>query len=651
MKFIIGRDSVPLIMRRLERNSLLAIACATVVADTIGLIAVPPLYTAIALIGVHSQVPSTYEARGDGGRSPTPSAILDRVGSSEIIAQTVDRFGLRRRSLFNRASPDDSAAITAIRSGLRVEQTADRNVWRLTYSSRRPAITAAILDDLLSGLKASDATETDHTRQTQHALINDLQGAGSYTRAAMTSAQAAQADLEAQRLAYVQRVEDLQAQLSTARTSHKSASVDVDQTVRGEGAPSLDKLRADRSALMAQQLELLHRYGARHPTIVDLRQRIHELDLQIEDGTHLESASNLLASSLRARTTQLRAFLAATQSSIASDTKRLALLSQLDQQLTAAQGRYKIALGHDLEAVLPAPLHVDVLTPAIAPSKPESSPARTLAVIVAIVAMMSAAADLIVRARQHQVFNSAGDVEHRLRLPVIGIIPRLSASRRRKRDDPQIPRPLDVLLNGQDAAFAQSFQVLQKSLGFPDKPPGRLVVAVCSALPNEGKTTISACLARSVAADGRSVVLVDCDGRRKALSRLFTDVAKPGLVQWAHGEVQLRDILTLDAPSGAYIVIHSSSDEVQDLSAPKHLKSLLRELEARFEVIILDTGPVLALVEARVIAALADQVFLVARWRTTPTKAVQLAVRLLGDAGATIRGVVLSLADRHQSVG
>ena len=650
MKFIIGHSLVPSIKRSLRRNSLLAVACAVVVAATIGLIAVPPLYTATALIEVYSQVPSGYEVRGDWGRLPTPSAILDRVGSSEIVAQTVDRFGLGRHPLLNRANQDDSAAITAIRSGLRVEKTANRNVWRLTYGSHRSAITAAILDDLLSGLKASDATETDHTRQIQRALINDLQGVGSYTRAAMISTQAARADLEAQRVAHVQRVADLQAELSIARSRHKSGSVDVDGTAQGEGAPTLDQLRADRSALLAQQIELLHRYGSRHPIIVDLRQRIHELDLQIEDGTRLQKASDGLASSVRAKADQLRAFLDATQSSLASDTKQLALLNQLDQQLTAARGRYEIALGHDLEAVLPAPLHVDVLTHATARSKPDSSFARTLAVIVALVALLSAAADLIARARRRRVLGSAGDVEHRLRLPVIGIIPRLSASRRRERDDPETPRPIDVLLNGQDTAFTRSFQVLRKSLDVPNDHPARLVVAVCSALPNEGKTTISACLARSVAADGRSVVLVDCDGRRKALSRLFTDVAKPGLVQWAHGKAQLQDVLTLDAPSGAYVVIHSSSDDVQDLSAPKHLKSLLRELEARFEVIILDTGPVLALVEARVIAALADQVVLVARWRTTPVKAVQLAVRLLGDAGATISGVVLSLADRHQSV-
>ena len=619
---------------------------------TTGLIAVPPRFTAAALIGVDSEVPFSSETQPDGRRLSMQSAILDRVGSSEIVDQTVDRFGLGAgRTLLNRASHDHDAAIKELRNGLRATRTATRNVWRLTYSSRQRSITAAVLDDLLDGLVSSNTAETSRTRQAKRTLLNDLQGVGAGTRAAMISIQDGRADLDAQRIANIRRLAELRAALSAATPSRDAMVAGTGGVIQGDApVPKLDQLRADRSALGARQTDLLHRYGPRHPIMVDLAYRIHDLDLLIYSEGRLENTSRRLASSLGAETSHLKVLLDAIQSWLVSDTKQIEVFDQLDQQLRGVQGQYQTTFVRDLQALFPGSLHVDVLTRATAQLRPDPSVSRTAAIIIDLLAFAGGAADLIIRGKQGSIFSTARDVEHRVRLPVIGVIPNLSVEGTGGAGSAAL-NLTDVLINGEEPAFTRAFHTLQKGLGIDGGRLTGLVVAVCSALPNEGKTTISACLARSAAIGGRSVVLIDCDGRRKALSNLFTDITSPGLVQWVRSEATLHDVLALDEPSGTYVIRHSSTEDVQDLSVSTHLERLISELRAEFEVIILDTGPVLALAEARVVASLADQVLLVARWRATPVKAVRLALRLLGDAGAAVRGVALSLADRNQGVG
>ena len=202
--------------------------------------------------------------------------------------------------------------------------------------------------------------------------------------------------------------------------------------------------------------------------------------------------------------------------------------------------------------------------------------------------------------------------------------------------------PIDYLVTAAGTPFALAFRQIIESLGIRHGVMNGRTLAVSSALPNEGKTTVSICLARSAALSGLRVVLIDGDGRRSMLSRAFPALDKPGLVQVLNDNVPLIDALENDARSGAVLLRHSSDDRVEDLSIPGRLHGLLEALIPHHDLVIVDSAPVLALAEARITAASCNDALLVVRWRVTPRRAALQALQLLVRARANVSATVLT---------
>jgi len=115
------------------------------------------------------------------------------------------------------------------------------------------------------------------------------------------------------------------------------------------------------------------------------------------------------------------------------------------------------------------------------------------------------------------------------------------------------------------------------------------------------------------------------------------------------GTAQLDKALLHDTASGAYILPQSNTKSMNyELVASQAMFSLIQSLSERFDLVLLDTPPVLPLAEARAIAAMADGVLFVTRWRKTPANASELAVDMLAREGAKIYGVALSQVNLKQ---
>jgi capsular exopolysaccharide synthesis family protein len=175
------------------------------------------------------------------------------------------------------------------------------------------------------------------------------------------------------------------------------------------------------------------------------------------------------------------------------------------------------------------------------------------------------------------------------------------------------------------------------------------IIAVTSALPGEGKTTTAVCLARSAALQGHKVLIVDCDLRRRKVSRLIPDDPKVGLLEVLNGEVALQQAISVDGPTGAHILpVTASRFTPKDVFGTVAMDRLLDELRDRYEIVILDTAPVLPVADTRVLAQKSDLVVFLATWRKTPQPAIEAAFRLLNTTGARADGVVLTRVDMKQ---
>ena len=243
-------------------------------------------------------------------------------------------------------------------------------------------------------------------------------------------------------------------------------------------------------------------------------------------------------------------------------------------------------------------------------------------------------------------FRTRHQLEKAIGKPVIGLVPDLARVRDADfpADDPM--GPPDYLYNHRHSAFSAAFRSIHTGLRLGVSGKSLRSIAICSALQGEGKTTVALCLARSAAMAGLRVVLVDCDARRPAASQALSPYVKTGLAHVLEDGVEFRRVLQVDVPSGASFLAQSNDRAMAaGLAGSARMAALIGQLEAEFDLVLLDTAPVLALAESRELAAMAGGVLLVARARETPVDATRIARKMLEEAGANVVAAALTRID------
>jgi capsular exopolysaccharide synthesis family protein len=235
------------------------------------------------------------------------------------------------------------------------------------------------------------------------------------------------------------------------------------------------------------------------------------------------------------------------------------------------------------------------------------------------------------------------DVERVLGLPHLGAVPLLDSTTGGK---PSTVSPGQFILSKPLSAFAEAFRNLRTSILFSKVDSPVRVILVTSALPGEGKTTTTFCLGRSMALAGAKVVVVDCDLRRRNINELLQIEPEVGLVEVLQGTASLEEALLYDEPSGAWFLpLAKSAHTPKDLFGSAAMDRLIENLRAQFELILLDTAPVIPVSDTRILAPKADVVVFLVQWRKVPRKAIEGAISLLKSVGADIAGVALTLVD------
>jgi capsular exopolysaccharide synthesis family protein len=231
-------------------------------------------------------------------------------------------------------------------------------------------------------------------------------------------------------------------------------------------------------------------------------------------------------------------------------------------------------------------------------------------------------------------------IERKLGLPTLASIPDAASLPEYKKR--AVPAPMELVLQRPQSLFAEAFRSLRTSIWFALPHQKHRVIAIASSVPGEGKTTTAICLARSAAAAGVKTLLIDCDPRRRATSRQFGGDVKVGLNELLRGSASLDQVLVQDQASGAWLLPQRVDADDLTLTEGGRFTMLLTQLRDRFDLILLDTAPLLAIDEARVVASMADGVVFLLRWRKTAAKAAEIALDRLADVDANVIGVALT---------
>jgi capsular exopolysaccharide synthesis family protein len=198
----------------------------------------------------------------------------------------------------------------------------------------------------------------------------------------------------------------------------------------------------------------------------------------------------------------------------------------------------------------------------------------------------------------------------------------------------------------QHAPLVEAFRSLRASvlLSTPDRPPSSVLVT--SAQPAEGKTTVACNLAISLAQLGHRVLLVDADLRVPSLHKLFGIGESLGLVSYLTGQQDWRIAVHPSGSPGLDVLVCGPvPPNPSELLSSQSMGTLIRSAVAEYKFVILDSSPMLALADSRILAPLVNGVLLVVKCRTTSREHLQHAQSGIRSVDGNLIGVVLNSVD------
>jgi non-specific protein-tyrosine kinase len=196
-----------------------------------------------------------------------------------------------------------------------------------------------------------------------------------------------------------------------------------------------------------------------------------------------------------------------------------------------------------------------------------------------------------------------------------------------------------------DDAFgrrAEDFRRLRTSLRFVDIDAPPKVIAVTSAVPSEGKTSISINLASALAEFGSSVCLIDADLRRPSVANALGLVRDAGLTTVMIGQANAEDVMQ---SAGSFSVLASGvlPPNPAEMLGSAQFRTVVRSLADRFDHVVIDTAPTLPVADTPAMASAVDGYLLVARYGKSTRGQLTEAVRALQNVGKTVLGSVLNM--------
>lgn len=608
--------------------------------------------------------------------SPSVDTEVQVITSPALAQSVVEQLRLDRRAGFG--FPKDGApvkqgaardrATDIVRSNLQAKREGISYAIAISYTSNDPQLTAAIVNAAVDGYVNGRRSERRKVREREIALLGARIG---QLRSEVIQAETAVAqyraatnlpDIQSDNTVSQQLMSDLTTQLATANA--ELAAAQAKSASGGAATLSVDSgavksLRGRQAELSAQREDLAGRYGPRHPALAAVDRQLAEINQQIaqEIGrvrSGASSESQAEAQAARQRVASIQASIAAARGQQLSANNSSVRLNELQRNAESARALYQSFLDRYRQSVAAQGTEQSNAYPIALATVPGSPVWPSLPVFVVLGLLgglfVAGIVTFILELMERGV-RSRAQAEELVGVPVLAMIPDLSTVKGSgfRRGSPASVG--DYLLQHEETAFAEAFRSLRTAFRVGRKGQKARSIAVTSAVPDEGKTTAALCFARSSAKSGLRVVLVDCDIRRRATTRNLASGTATGIIHVLNGSAPLEQALIRDEPSGAFLLPqHDASPSDYHLLASDEMALLVERLSREFDLVILDTAPVVSVAESRAVAHLADATVLVVRWRKTPAEVIRAAVQELERSSARLVGTVLTQVDARAAM-
>lgn len=598
---------------------------------------------------------------GDDGTGASPEKVGFIAGIFRGLSDFVRPTKSQPASEDARIQLEDEQVISAFLKGLTAEPEGRSRVVRISFEATDPAKATAVANTvadfyIVAQLEAKfeaakRATtwlnervdqlreEVDSKEQaieeyrTAHGL---LQGGGTAT---LTDEQVT--EINRQHIMERARLAEAQARLRQVNNLLGSSN-DIETAGDVLNSPLILQLRGEESRIERQIAELAEEYGDLHPRMITAREGLRDLraKIGIEIDRIVQGLRNEVAVA-RARVASLASSLESAKSEVADRNRSEVALRALEREATASRTLLENLLQRTKQTVSQESFQqadASVLSYAATPDKPSFPKKNIIFPLIFLVASGLGVVLAFIIEKLDLGFRSAEQLTKAMGVSSLGLVPVISKLATIGKSPP------DYILENPGSAYGEAIRSLYTNLLLSDVVQRPKVVLLTSALPREGKTSVTISLARMLASVGHRVIIVDCDLRRPRIHKELGIEPGPGLTDCLMEGLRVEDVVQEDKASGAHILragtpVHSSPEQLDSGLMQKLLRSLARQ----YDLVLLDSAPILAVSDTLFVARLADKTVFLVRWGRTRRAAATMALRQVQAAQADVAGVLLTM--------
>ena len=664
----------------LRRNIWLvaAIVAIAIAAAVVLTMLQTPRYTAMSTVEINEQAEDVLGAELETDRNANSSWDIDLflntqleiLRSRALAERVVRRLNLAANERFFTAmqAPDVAGsqqarfntAVGLVEANFTASLPRDTRIAELSFTSTDPNISADVanayaaefiqsnlqrkfdssayarsfvaeqLEEARVQLEGSERELNAYARQaglirTRDPSNEDAEAAGSVTASSLMQLNESANNAQAARI-------EAEARWNSERAQPLFAS----QTVLA--SPTVQALMAKRADVQARLESARARYLPDHPSIRTLEAELATVE------ANLNSAANEARNSVRAQyqaaaaaEQRLRARVGTLQGATLAEQDRSVRYNTLAREADTNRSIYDGLLQRYRELNASSGItasNIAIVDEAQVPNSPSSPNMRRNVLVALLLGAALAAALVFLRDQIDDRLRVPEDVESKVGLPLLGVIPRSESG-----------EPTEALADPK-SVLAESYSALRTALLYSTREGLPKVLLVTSAQASEGKTTTSYAIARGFARVGKRVLLMDADLRRPSLHKLLGMDNSKGLSSVLVGEASLQESLNTSDRDGMHLLpsgpIPPSPAEL--LSGPR-MAALLEQLEHAYDLVVIDSAPILGLADSTELAALADGVMVVIEADRGRGGQLKNALRRLRGSSSVILGAVLTKFD------
>lgn len=409
------------------------------------------------------------------------------------------------------------------------------------------------------------------------------------------------------------------------------------------GNDGMQRLLQRRAELMADFTQLRQRLTPEHPTVTQVGAQVSELDRQIRNFA--ESIRNSIRNQYLTADRQYKALeaqVAALKGATLAEQDRSVQYNILQREVDTNRQLYESLLQRFKEVSAESGVatnNISIVDQAETPRKPTSPRPLLNLALATICGLGLALLYAIARERLDDAIRDPGDVETKLHLPLLGVVPEVEGG-----------APL-AELEDTKAEITEAYNSVRTAVELSSNQGLFHSILVSSSSKGEGKSTTSFALARGFALVGRKVLLVDADLRRPSLHR-FLNMRQPdkGLSSVLARTCSISDaVLPMGVPNAAFLPSGPLPPDPANLFAGDAVEQLLATLADDYDLVILDGPPVLALADATELTAAAEATIFVCAAGSAHFGQTRNAVSRLNRAHGRLIGAVVTKYNSRKS--